>query len=219
MTLTAQPTVQHELAPSTLSRLAWPGAWAALVLGQLHALARHRTEDGRSDLDLPLTRAWAEPAGDLLRPLLDWGSADLVYVTYGKVWFPLMVLATVAAFAAHRDRSPISKERWVWRVLLVGMVGGTASCFAEYWLQWGSTTTDLLETVFLVTVPFLLVLVLASTTLGVVLLVKRGAPRPSALLLALTLPGLFAITMVTSLGSILLPVMFAFGWWVRTISD
>jgi hypothetical protein len=42
----------------------------ATVADQLHALARFRTGNGRYDLDLPLTRAWAEPATRALKPLL-----------------------------------------------------------------------------------------------------------------------------------------------------
>lgn len=201
-----------------VGRLAWAGAWAALVLGQLHALARHRTEEGASDLDLPATAVWAEPAGDLLAPLLDWGTPDLVYVTYGKVWAPLLVLMTLAAFTVHRHRRPVGFEKWAWRITLLAYVGGCASATAEYWTQWGQETTPLLDAVFVATLPFILLLVIGSTVLGVTLLVKRARPRASAVLLALTLPGLLVIPLVTSLGSMLLPVVFAFGWWGRALA-
>jgi len=194
-----------------IGRLAWASAWVALVVGQLHALARHRTEDGQGDLDLTTTRFWAEPAGRLARPLLDWGSPDLVYVTYGKLWLPLFLAFTACAFVCYRQRRPAGKERWVWRTVLVAYCGACVSVAAEYWLQWGSETSDLLDTVFLVTVPFVLLTVLSSTVLGVVLLVKRFEPRTPAVLLALTLPGLVLIPMVTSLGNITLPILFAFG--------
>ena len=52
-----------------IGRAAWVSAWATLALGQLHALARHATEDGRSDLDLPLTKVWAEHYGSQQRKL------------------------------------------------------------------------------------------------------------------------------------------------------
>ena len=194
-----------------IGRLAWASAWVALVVGQLHALARHRTEDGQGDLDLTTTRFWAEPAGRLARPLLDWGSPDLVYVTYGKLWLPLFLAFTACAFVCYRQRRPAGKERWVWRTVLFAYCGACVSVAAEYWLQWGSETSDLLDTVFLVTVPFVLLTVLSSTVLGVVLLVKRFEPRTPAVLLALTMPGLVVIPMVTSLGNITLPILFAFG--------
>jgi hypothetical protein len=56
-----------------------------------------------------------------------------------------------------------------------------------------------------------LLTVLSSTALGIVLLVKRAQPRLPGILLAVVLPGLVLIPMVTSLGNITLPVAFAFG--------
>jgi len=63
----------------TIARYAWAMAWFGLVAGQLHALARHNTVDGKSDLELPLTRLWSDPARSALRPLLDWANPDAVY--------------------------------------------------------------------------------------------------------------------------------------------
>ena len=45
----------------TIGRYAWVMAWFGLVAGQLHALARHNTVDGKNDLTLPLTRLWSDP--------------------------------------------------------------------------------------------------------------------------------------------------------------
>lgn len=210
-TMTSTPVTRVTDRDRLVGRVAWASAWVALVMGQLHALARHRTEDGRGDLDLAPTRFWAEPAGDLLSPLFSWGTPDLVYVTYGKVWLPIFVAFTACAFVVHRHRRPTGAERWFWRVTLFAYVGACVSVAAEYWLQWGSETSDLLDVVFLVTLPFVLLTVLSSTALGIVLLVKRAQPRLPGILLALVLPGLVLIPMVTSLGNITLPVAFAFG--------
>jgi hypothetical protein len=212
------PAVRTTDRARLIGRLAWVSAWVALVAGQLHALARHRTEAGNGDLDLATTRFWAEPAGRLARPLLDWGSPDLVYVTYGKVWLPLFLAFTACAFVCYRRRQPGGKERWVWRTVLVAYCGACVSVAAEYWLQWGSRTNDLLDTVFVVTLPFVVLTVLSSTVLGIVLLAKRFRPVGPAVLLALTLPGLFVIPMFTSLGNITLPILFAFGILGRRIA-
>ena len=83
-----------------IARISWWTAWFGLVLGQLHALARFRTDDGKSDLDLPLTGAWAKPADGVFSPLLDWGSPDLVYTTYGKLWLIVFVGFTGMGFVA-----------------------------------------------------------------------------------------------------------------------
>ena len=67
-------------------RCAWVAAWVGLVVGQLHALSRFPTAEGAEDLALPATAASAVPAAEALSPVLGWGDADLVYVTYGKIW-------------------------------------------------------------------------------------------------------------------------------------
>ena len=78
-----------------IGRCAWVAAWVGLVVGQLHALSRHATDAGGEDLALPATAAWAVPAAGAFSPRLGWGDADLVYVTYGKIWFPLFVAFTL----------------------------------------------------------------------------------------------------------------------------
>jgi hypothetical protein len=209
--LSSSPASTATERDRVIGRFAWVSAWCALVLGQLHALARHRTADGKGDLDLPLTRAWAEPAGDFFSPLLTWGDPDFVYVTYGKVWLPIFLAFTTCAFVCYRRRAPRRFEKWVWRVTLFSYAGACGSVAAEYWTQWGNQTDQTFETIFLVTIPFVLLTVLSSTVLGVTLVVKKFRPRTAAVLLALVLPGAFVITEVTSLGNITLPIAFAFG--------
>jgi hypothetical protein len=66
-------------------------------MGQLHALSRFATAEGAEDLALPATAAWAVPG---------WGDADLVYVTYGKIWCPLFLAFTLCAFLIYNQRRP-----------------------------------------------------------------------------------------------------------------
>lgn len=195
-----------------VARLAWISALAALVLAPLHALARYATADGREDLEIPTTRFWAEPAADLLSPLLTWGDPDLVYVTYGKLWLPVFLLFTAAAFVAYRHRAPRGFEKGAWRVVLVAYCGACASVAGEYWTQWTGDTNGLLDVVFLVSIPFILVTMLGSTVLGITLLVKGYRPRLSAVLAACAVPGIIVLPEFLSLGSIVLPL--AFGWAV-----
>ncbi|MCY4726823.1 hypothetical protein NYO98_11095 [Nocardioides sp. STR2] len=202
-----------------IGRLAWVMAWVGLVVGQLHALARVATRDGASDADEGLMHLWAEPASTALAPLLDWSSPAVVYLTYGKVWGPVVGAATLAAFVVHRRRSVAGfrgAERWAWRITLTALVLATVGCFAEYWTQWGDGNERLLEAVFVVLIPVLLLTMVASTFLGIVL-IRRGLGLP-AWLLALTFPGLFVISEVTSLGSVFLPISFAFGILGRRIA-
>lgn len=208
-----------------IGRLAWVMAWVGLAMGQLHALSRHRTEDGKADLEQPLTRAWAEPAGDLLSPLLGWADPDIVYVTYGKVWLPVFLAFTLCAVAVYRRRRPTGFERWAWRLAIGAYAVACVGVFLDYWTQWtGNYNGDGVEGTlftlgFVVTVPGLLGTLLFSTALGVTLLVKRFRPTLPALLLALQIPLAFGILQVTSMGSAALPVMFAFAILGRRIAS
>jgi hypothetical protein len=45
------------------------------------------------------------------------GDADLVYVTYGKIWFPVFLAFTLCTFLIYKQRRPGRWETWVcvWR--------------------------------------------------------------------------------------------------------
>ncbi|HET7736926.1 MAG TPA: hypothetical protein VFK52_13185 [Nocardioidaceae bacterium] len=208
-----------------IGRYAWVMAWVGLVVGQLHALSRFRTEDGKEDLELPLTAAWAEPADKLLSPLLSWADPDVVYVTYGKIWLPVFLAFTLCAVVVYRRRQPLGFEKWAWR-LAIGAYG--LACVAvglEYWTQWtGNYEGDGIEATlftvaFAVIIPGLLGTLVFSTVLGITLLAKRFRPALPAVLLAAMIPLAFGIMSVTSMGSAALPVMFAFGLLGRRIAD
>lgn len=211
-------------AQRRIGRFAWVMAWVGLVVGQLHALARFATEDGKEDLELPLTAAWAEPAADLLQPLLDWADPDVVYVTYGKIWLPVFAAFTLCAFVVYRRRQPAGFEKWAWRVAIASYALATVAVFLDYWTQWtGNYNGDGIEAAlftlaWFVTVPSFLMLLLSSTVLGGTLLVRRFRPTLPAVLLALLIPLAFAILQFTSMGNAALPVMFAFGILGRRIA-
>lgn len=208
-----------------IGRSAWAMAWVGLVVGQLHALARFATEDGKEDLELPLTAAWAEPAADWFGPLLTWADPDIVYVTYGKVWFPVFVAFTLCAVVTYRRRQPAGFERWAWRLAIGAYTLACVGVLLDYWTQWtGDYNGDGIEATlftigFGVTMPGLLLTLLSSTVLGVTLLVKRFRPTLPAVLLAAIIPLAFGILQVTSMGSAALPVMFAFGILGRRIAQ
>lgn len=208
-----------------IGRFAWVMAWVGLVVGQLHALSRFATADGREDLELSLTAAWAEPAARALAPLLEWGDPDLVYVTYGKIWFPVFLAFTLCAFVVQRRHEPIGFERWAWRFALASYVLATVAVFFAYWTQWtggyteeGSLEYQLFEMSWVVILPGFLLLLLSSTVLGITLLVKRFRPVLPAVLLAALIPLAFGILLFTSMGSAALPVMFAFGLLGRRLA-
>ncbi len=207
-----------------IGMFAWVMAWVGLVVGQLHALSRFATADGKEDLELALTAAWAEPAADALSPLLTWADPDIVYITYGKIWFPVFAAFTLCAYVVHRRREPAGFEKWAWRFAIAAYSLASVGVFLDYWTQWtGNYNGDGIEATlftiaFMVTMPGLLLTLLASTVLGVTLLVKKFRPALPAVLLALMLPLVIGILQVTSLGSAALPVMFAFGLLGRRIA-
>ena len=208
-----------KIAQRRIGRFAWAMAWFGLVAGQLHAMARHQTVDGKQDLQMWTTRVWSDPGRKVFAPLLDWASPDVVYLTWGKIWFPVALAFTLCAFVVHRRRRPVGFEKWAWRIALTGYVGATASTFAEYWTQWTSMNQGLLDAVFLVTAPFLRLTMIGSTLLGIALLRRGMRPVTPALLLTLAIPGLVVVSMVTALGNVLLPVAFAFGILGRRIGS
>lgn len=201
-----------------VGRFAWVMAWVGLVAGQLHALARFRTADGRGDLELPLTAAWAEPAADLFGPLLDWGDPDLVYVTYGKVWLPVFLAFTLCAAVVYRRRRPGGFEKWTWRVTLTSYSLACLAVFLDYWTQWAGEYNVLFDVAWLVTIPALLMTMVSTTVLGGTLLVKRGRPVLPATLLVLVIPLAMLVLQVTSMGNAALPIMFAFAILGRRIA-
>jgi hypothetical protein len=202
-----------------IGRCAWVAAWVGLVLGQLHALSRFATAEGAEDLALPATAAWAVPAAEALSPLLGWGDVDLVYVTYGKIWFPLFLAFTLCAFVIYKQRPHGRWETWVWRVALTGYVLACGGVLVDYWTQWSGNYNVLFQVGWILTVPGLLLTMVGSTVLGITLLVRRSAPRFPAVLLALVIPLAWLILQATSLGNAVLPVMFAFGILGRRLAS
>lgn len=184
---------------------AWLAAGIATILGPVHALARFETEVGSEDLENPLTRAWAEPAAEALRPLLAWSDPDTVYLTYGKIWLPVLIAAIGCAFVVRRRREPRGVERWGWAIALVGYVVLTTGILVTYWTPW-------LEPGFMfLVVPGLLVSLIGSTVLGVTLIRRGHRPRTTGWLLALWLPLAIALSAVIALGAATLPMLWAWG--------
>ena len=193
-----------------LTKLAWVTALATLVIGQLHALARHRTEDGKSDLDLPATVVLGGARGPGPRPAAQLGRPrhrlpdlrQVVDASRSASW-------SRPAYMVMRLRAPYGAELWGWRLMLVGYVaarprrrhlllgpvdvlqrpGGHRALDGPPRRAAGARS--------------------ARTVLGIALLRRGARPKLAAVLLLLTIPALFAISMVTSLGNTDLPTMFA----------
>ena len=185
-----------------ISVFAWVMAAAGTVVGQVHALARFMAHPG--DLvESPLTRAWAVPATDALRPLLGWSDPWTVYLTYGKIWTPVCLAFTTAAYLVYRHRRAEGPERRLWQVTLAAYALLTLSLFGDYFTPW-------MEQMFIVGVGAMMVIGLVGIALGIMMLRNGFRPRTTPILLMSFIPFMVAITSVTSLGSALLPLMW--GW-------
>ena len=197
-----------------ITRGAMWGAVASLVITPIHALARYQTDDGKSDLDLPGVRTWAEPAAERLQPLLDWASADTVYTTWGKLYLPLFVLATACAFLVRRSRpAPYGAEKWGWRIALPGYVLATVAVIGEYW-------TPYLDEFFAIAgIPGLLVSMIGSIVLGIGLLRRGFRPRVTPVLLLAWFPLMIVLSNLIALGAATVPWLFAWALAGRALDE
>lgn len=186
-------------------RFAFYAAIAGTVVAPIHALARFTTHDGAADLKSPLVHWWAVPAGRMLHPLLDWASPYTVYLSWGKLFFPIMLASTVFAFVVHRARAPLGFEKWAWRIALPGYVLITASVVGDFWTPWTDLSFAVLD------LPGLLVGLIGSTLLGIALLRRDFRPRSSAWLLATFVISAIALDSVIAMGAVLLPLIWAWG--------
>jgi hypothetical protein len=201
-------------------RLAWYGGWLSILVGILHSLARFATGAGHEDLS-PVTRLWADPARRLLEPLLTFSDVDRVYVVYGMLWGPLFLVALGCAVVVRRHRLAAGiggSERWAWRAYLAGHGLFTIGGFGAYYGAW--VNPALVDGAFAaLVVPGVLITLVAGTWLGVVLVYRGFRPRVTAVLVALVVPCMFAVSSVMSLGAGFIPLLIAWGFAGRAITS
>ena len=183
----------------------------SILVAPLNALARMRTDDGRSDFENPLAHWWADPATDAFGGLLDWGSPDAVYETYGK-FYVLAMLAALACALAVRSGRPAQmrwSERWGWRLTLTSYVLLSVAIFFTYWVA----NVDVVH--LAVTMPALLLSAIGQTMLGIGLIRSRFVPRTTAWVLALSFPLSQVLVMISTQALGIWPLLFAWavaGW-------
>ncbi len=92
-----------------LSRFARLAPLPVIALEPLAASAYHRTEDGAGEPQAPWVRAWSEPLQSTFDGAFTWGSADTVYLTYGKVYVVASVGILCAVAALRRVDTSVSR--------------------------------------------------------------------------------------------------------------
>jgi hypothetical protein len=181
------------------------GGALGVLVSPLYSLAYFATDEVAPS-DVP---AWAEPARDLLGPLLTFASPDDVYLTYGKlflfVWIG-MLAGLVGLHTRHAGQGG-RLERWGFRASFLGLLLLVVGAFGAYWL-------GLVEASFAAfLVPGLLLVTFGATLFGLGTWRAGLAPRTGALLLvAGGFPGTFLISEIATLGGGL--VLVYLGWAV-----
>jgi hypothetical protein len=185
------------------------GGALGVLVSPPYSLAYFATDDGASDAGSAWAQAWAEPARDLVGPLLTFASPDVVRLTYGKlflfVWMGMLIglVGLHARHAGHGGRL----ERWGFRASFTGLLLLVIGAIAGFWLE-----LEVAFIFFAFLVPGLLLLVFGSSIFGLGTWRAGVAPRVGALLLvAGGLPGTLVISAFATLGGGLVLVYLA---WV-----
>jgi hypothetical protein len=181
-------------------------AGASLLLAPLNALARMRTESGRSDFESGLAHWWAAPAMDFFEPVLGFASPDTVYVTYGKfyVFALLAVLACALAVRARRSDRPGWSERWGWRITLTAYALMAVCMFFTYWIA-------VSDVVYLVLLLAMLGTVFSHVLLGIALIRSHFRPRLAAWVLVTEPVTSIALVSISTQALGMWPMMLAWG--------
>ena len=179
-----------------------------VVFAPLYSLAYFATEDGAADATSPAVQAWAEPARDLLGPLLTFAAPDVVRLTYFKLFLFITagILAGLVGLHARQAQHGGRLERWGFRVSFVGLLILTIGALSGYW-------PALMEVAFAaLIVPGLLLVVIGSPLFGLGTWRGGVAPRLGAGLLIVGGPALFVISEIATLGGSL--ILFYLAWVV-----
>ena len=182
------------------------GGALGVLVSPLYSLAYFASSDGAGDAESTWVQAWAEPARDLLGPLLTFASPDVVRFTYGKLFLFIWmgVLAGLVGLHARHAGQGGRLERWGFRTSFVGLVFLIIGAFGAIWLM--------IEVFFVAfIVPGLLLLVLGSPIFGLGTWRAGVAPRAGALLVILGGPGVLVISDIATLGGSLVLLYLA---WV-----
>jgi hypothetical protein len=180
------------------------GGTLGLLNAPFYSLAYFATDEG----DPGAGSWWAEPAANLLEPLLTFASADVVRVTYGKVWLLVwagMLAGLIGLHARHAGHGG-RLERWGFRVSFAGLVLLVVGAFVAFWFG----VRGLAFGTFFV-FPGLLLVVVGAPVFGLGTWRAGVAPRSGALLLVVGGPAIFMLSEIATLGGGLALVYLA---WV-----
>jgi hypothetical protein len=167
----------------------------AIVLEPITATAYFRTADGRGSADPNWISAWSDPLARNFPAAFDWAAPDVVYHTYGKVFvlaFAGMLCGLLAVRRASEGDVRRSGGRFPWAPRLATAVYALAlvGIIGEYWTPWSSVSFIALS------IPSMLLLFVVSPFLGAWLLTRKVGSRIGGWMIALTMPGIIASTIL-----------------------
>jgi hypothetical protein len=172
------------------------GGGLGLAWAPLYSLAYFASDDGAADANSAWVRAWADPARDLLDPLLTFASPNVVRETYFKLFLLIVMGMLAGAVGLHASQAQHGGrlERWGFRASFVGLLLLTIGALSGYW----PPLFDYLFVAFIV--PGLLLLVFGSPLLGLGTWRAGVAPRTGAGLLIVGGPAMLLISEIATLG-------------------
>jgi hypothetical protein len=182
------------------------GGALGVLVSPFYSLAYFASSDGAGEAQSAAQKAWAEPARDLLEPLLTFASADVVRITYGKLWLFVWIgmLAGLVGLHALQAGKGGRLERWGFRASFAGLLLMVVGAFG-FWLELA------LDVAAFVLFPGLLLVFLASPVFGVGTWRAGLAPRIGAVLLVVGGPAILVISEIATLGGGLILLYLA---WV-----
>jgi hypothetical protein len=171
------------------------GGALGVLVSPLYSLAYFASSDGAAETQPAATQAWAEPARDLLEPLLTFASADVVRITYGKLWLLVWIgmLVGLVGLHARHARHGGRLERLGFRASFAGLLLMVIGAIG-FWLEFA------LDFAAFLLFPGLLIVALAFPIFGLGTWRAGLAPRTGALLLVVGGPGVLVISEVATLG-------------------
>jgi hypothetical protein len=177
-------------------RAAIVGGALGLVWAPLYSLAYFATDDGAADAKSAGVQAWAEPARELVGPLLTFASPNDVRLTYFKLFLFIVLGMLAGAVGLHASQVQHAGrlERWGFRASFSGLLLLTIGALGGYW----PPSLDVIFVVFIV--PGLLLVVLGSPLFGLGTWRAGRAPRIGAGLLIVGGPAVLFISAIATLG-------------------
>lgn len=176
----------------------WPryAGLAAMAGGTLGIVTAPLTTSAYSLTEEGTPPPWEPALSDALIPLFGFATPEVVYATYGKLYFLVFLGFLFGSIGLYARRRSVAGrlERWGFYLSFAGLILNLLGNIGDYWYGGGvgESTPDFIG-FLLGTVLGTLLLIIGSAMLGIALL-RAGTPLLlGAWLLVLAVPGIIAL--------------------------